>query len=545
MDSYSEKILYGKIDSCEFVKLAVQRQQDDLLKQRTDDFPYYFDETAGLRAVKFFKLLRHYKGKWAGQKFIPSEWQVFILSVFYGWKRVGDNKRRFKYSYIEVPKKNGKSTFSAGKALYNMLADGEASPEIYIAAAKEAQARICLDAAREIGKRTPEVNKRLNIYNYEIKKPDDGGVMRALGSDSKKQDGLNISVGIIDEYHTHPTDDMYDILKQGCGAREQPVIDIITTAGYDKSYPCYDFRDHCIKVLRGVTVQDNLFTIIYTIDEDDDWKDPKCWRKANPNWEIINQTDFKDEAEMAISRNSEEPKFKTKRLCVWTDSVDVWVKDEDWMECAGEEIDLTEFDCYGGLDIAATVDINAFVLLFVNKDRFYVKPFFWIPEKKVKENEDRVNYWKWKEDGLINVMTGDALDDEFMARDMLDIIAKYKVKGIAFDRYYSGGIIGRLEKAGFDMNKLSSYGQGYVSMSGPIREMERRIGLRNLDHFGNPVLRWMCSNISLSMDAAGNVKFDKSKRSDKIDGMVALAMAIAMEQSHEKTEEFTGKILIV
>jgi phage terminase large subunit-like protein len=427
-----------------------------------------------------------------------------------------------------------------------MLADGEASPEIYIAAAKEAQARICLDAAREIGKRTPEINKRLNIYNYEIKKPDDGGVMRALGSDSKKQDGLNISVGIIDEYHTHPSDDMYDILKQGCGAREQPVIDIITTAGYDKTYPCFDFRDHCIKVLQGVSVQENLFTVIYTIDEDDDWKDPKVWKKANPNWSIINQTDFKDEAEMAITRNSEEPKFKTKRLCVWTDAADVWVKDDDWMECAGEEIDLVGVDCWGGLDIAETVDINAFVLLFSKDDRYYVKSFYWIPEKKVKEKEDRVNYWKWKEDGLINVMPGSALDDEFMTRDIIEILAKYQPKLVAFDRFYSRGVISRLEKAGIDIERqFAAYGTGYVSQTGPVRELERRIGLRNLDHFSNPVMRWMCSNIVLSMDASGNVKFDKAKSRDKIDGMAALALATAAEMNEEEKEEFTGKILIL
>jgi phage terminase large subunit-like protein len=425
-----------------------------------------------------------------------------------------------------------------------MIADGEASPEIYTAASKEAQARIILNDARFMAKKSPEVLKRLRVYSYHIEKPDDGGVMKALGSDSEKQDGLNVSRGEIDEYHTHKTDQMYDILKQGGASREQPVLDIITTSGYDKTYPCYEWREHCIAVLKGIVDQENLFTIIFTIDEGDDWKDPKVWRKANPGWDILNQQHFENEAKLAITLKSDEPKFKTKRLCVWTDAEKVWVKDDDWMKCVGEEIDLSEVECWGGLDIADTVDINAFVLNFHKDGQYYVKPYFWIPEKKVREKEDRVNYWKWKEMGLINIMPGDALDDEFMARDILEIIANHRVSLVAFDRYYSRGVIGRILKSGFSEDKLYSCGQGYVSMTGPVRELERRIYLKSLNHFGNPILRWMCSNTITSPDAAGNVKFDKSKSSEKIDGMVALAMAIAAEPTEHK-EEFTGEITIL
>ena len=237
-EQYGLDVLSGKILACQYVKLYCKRHFDDLKRQDTEGFRFYFDHEQGMRAIKFFKVLRHYKGRWAGQPFTPEPWQAFNLYQFFGWLRM-DGRRKYKYSYIEVPKKNGKSTYVAAKGLFHMLLDGESSPEVYVAASKEAQARICLDTARFIGKRTPSVYKRLNIMKYVIEKPDDGGVMIALGSDSKKQDGLNVSHGIIDEYHSHPTDEMYDILKQGCGARQQPIIDIITTSGYEKVYPCY------------------------------------------------------------------------------------------------------------------------------------------------------------------------------------------------------------------------------------------------------------------------------------------------------------------
>jgi phage terminase large subunit-like protein len=545
MTDYGDKILSGEIDACEYVKLAVQRHVNDLARQRTPEFPYYFDEKAGEKVVKFLRLTRHYKGRWAGKKFEPADWQQWCNTVFYGWKRVSNDKRRFKYSYVEVPKKNGKSTWKAAECLYSLVADKENSPEIYTAASKEAQARIVLNDARQMAKKSPEILKRLKVYAYDIQKPDDGGVMKALGSDSAMQDGLNISRGQIDEYHAHKTEDMYDILKQGTGARDQAVIDIITTSGYDKSYPCYDFRLHCINVLKGILEQENLFTIIYTIDKDDDWKDPKSWVKANPNFDIINQEEYKEEAEMAQMLKSEEPKFKTKRLCLWTDAADVWVSDEDWMKCAGDEVDLTGWKCWGAVDLAATVDLNALGLLFEKEGNYCYKLYVWIPEKKVRERQDRVNYWKWKEENHIFVTPGDALDDEFMARDVMKILGEYDVQAVAIDRWYSTGIVGRMQKAGFPEDKMFFHGQGYKDMTGPVRELERMVNLKTLNHFGNPVLRWMCSNITTTSDAAGNIKFDKSKSSDKIDGMVTLAMAKGAEMNKEEEVEISGNLRIL
>lgn len=545
---YGLDVLSGKIDACQYVKLYCKRHFDNLERQRTETFPYYFDEEAGIRPVKFFRVLQHYKGRWAGQPFIPAPWQAFNLYQFFGWKRL-DGRRKFKYSYIEIPKKNGKTTFVACKGLYHMLMDGESSPEVYIAASKEAQARICLDTARFIGKRTPQINKRLHIMKYIIEKGNDGGVMIALGSDSKKQDGLNVSHGIIDEYHTHPTDEMYDILKQGCGAREQPIIDIITTSGYEKHYPCFKFRQRCIHILQGTIHQENLLAVIYTLDEGDDWKEESSWRKANPSWEFINQDDYRDEANMAKTSLTEEPKFKTKRLCVWTDSEITWIGDDEWMKCAGEKMSyeqLKDIKCWGGLDLANVRDLNALVLNFpLPNGTRHIKCWFWIPYDKVRSKEDIVDYWEWKEMGLIRVVGGNSIDQEELVTDLLSILEKYNLQSLAYDRWGSDRVVQGLQKGGIPNSKLDEYKQTVLDMTKPVREIESAIMEGRINHEGNPVLRWMAGNVVLDIRSDESMKFNKQKSIDKIDGMVALAMSIGSEMSDPPSAYEDRGILLV
>ena len=533
-EQYGLDVLSGKILACQYVKLYCQRHFDDLKRQDTEGFRFYFDHEQGMRAIKFFKVLRHYKGRWAGQPFTPEPWQAFNLYQFFGWLRM-DGRRKYKYSYIEVPKKNGKSTYVAAKGLFHMLLDGESSPEVYVAASKEAQARICLDTARFIGKRTPSVYKRLNIMKYVIEKPDDGGVMIALGSDSKKQDGLNVSHGIIDEYHSHPTDEMYDILKQGCGARQQPIIDIITTSGYEKVYPCYKFRRMMINLLEGKIHLENTLAVIYTLDEGDDWKDEKMWEKANPSWRIINQDDFRDEAQMAANSLTEQPKFKTKRLCIWTDAEITWIGDEDWMKCAGEPKtyeQLKEIKCWAGLDLANVSDLNALVLNFPLPDGTrHIKCWFWIPNDKVRSKEDIVDYWEWREMGIIRVVGGNSIDQEEFADDLLSILEKYNLQSLAYDRWGSDRVIQRLQKGGIPNSKLDEYKQTVLDMTKPVREIESAVMESRINHEGNPILRWMAGNVVLDIRSDESMKFNKQKSIDKIDGMVALAMAIGSEMT--------------
>lgn len=544
IEQYGHDVLSGKIPACEYVKLSVKRHFDDLKKT---DWGYYFDVEAGLRPVHFFSILRHYRGRFYNKPFVPEPWQAWILYVFFGWKRE-NGLRRFKYSYIEVPRKNGKTTFIAGKALYHFMLDGEYAPGIYFAATKEKQARIALDEARFIGMQTPEVKSRLNILKYSIEYDKMRGKMESLGSDSKKQDGLNVSHGVLDEVHEHKTFEMFEVLKTACGMREQPIIDLITTAGFDKSYPCYTYRKHCIDVLSGIKEQNNLFSIIYTLDADDDWKDPANWSKANPSWNILNQDEFREEAEAAMINPSEEIGFKTKRLNIWTDAPDVWITDEDWMKNVAEPVSyevLKDIPCFVGMDFASSKDLNAMVMQWPDVNgRRYVKCWFWIPETKVYQKEDIVDYRIWKEEGYISVIEGNAVDHEQLAADMIDILGKYTVEMAGYDVYGIGGAVAQMIiNSGFPMDKIQQFKQTTLYLSPAVKKLEEEALLGKLNHEGNPILRWNASNVVIYQDSSGAIKFNKVKSIDKIDGMVALAMAIGVEMNNEKEKpidyEFT------
>ena len=531
-EQYGLDVISGKIPAGELVRLAAQKHFDEKDKQRTDDFPYYFDEVAGQKPITFFSIMRHYKGRFYGKKFIPEPWQAFVLYCFFGWKRM-DGRRRYKYMYIEVPRKNGKSTFMAGLALFHILSDDENAPEIYFTATKEKQARIVLDEARKIARTTPELAKRLKILQYTIEYEKKNGKMESLGGDSKRQDGLNVSLWVLDEVHEHKTFDMFEVLKTACGMRDQPMICMITTAGYNKEYPCYYYRKKCIDVLQGTNKQNNLFALIYTLDEDDNWKDEASWIKANPSWRLMNKEEFKDEAEEAKTDPSMEVGFLTKRLNVWTNAPDVWIKDEVWMKCdLGPVEGMESVPAYGGLDIASTKDITALVLTFNVDGVHHVKPYFWIPEEKVIQKEDIVDYWLWKKQGFVRVLPGNVINIEELVDDIYKILDSHNIIKLAYDRWGSDAIIQGLVNRGFPLQKLDKYKQTTLDMTVPTKELEADVYSQKLNHAGNPVLRWMASNVVLYMDSSGGIKFAKDKSIDKIDGMVCLAMCYGAEISN-------------
>lgn len=525
---YGQDILDGKVDVCEYVRLSVARHFEDLKK----DWDYYFDEEAAIKPVKFFRILRHWRGEFYDRPFVPEPWQAWILYVFYGWKRK-DGKRRFKYLYIEVPRKNGKTTFLAACTLYHILKDNENAPEVYYAATKEMQARLCLDEARKIGEQTPEVRKRLIIRKYSIEYPDRNGMMRSLGSDSDKQDGLNPSMAVIDEVHAHKDFGMFEKLDTAFGMRAQPTLMMITTAGANRSYPCYDYRNMCIEVLRGNKRRDNLLSMIYTIDEEDDWKSEASWIKANPSWPILNQIEFRDDAAAAIEFAHHERNFKNLKLNIWTDVNEVWMTNEEWKGCEIPPLSdsiLSGLPCYAGADFAETKDLCALVLNFQMKEGTYCKPFFWVPEKKVREKEDIVDYDIWKKAGHIRVIHGDAINHNELARDVIDILHRYRVLGLTYDKYGIGeATIQTMIDHGYPVSKLHPIKQNTTFFQGPIVALEERIGIGSFKHDGNPVMEWNIRNTEVFYDSYGGKKFVKSKAVNKIDGSVALAMSIAEE----------------
>ena len=532
---YAEQVRSGAILVCEYVRLAVERYYADL--DRALDEGRYFDKKAAMRAIHFIEKLKHTKGEWAGQRFRLEPWQQFVLWNIFGWKNA-DGTRRFRYAYIEIARKNGKTALSAGIGLYMLFADGESRPEVYSAATVKDQAKICFSDAVEIVKATDLKNYLTPYRNsivYELK----GGTMKPLSSDYGTHDGLNPSCGIIDEFHAHKDSGMFDVIKSAFGARRQPLMFVITTAGFNKSGACYAYRENVIKVLRGVNEDDSLFGIIYTLDDKSEWDDPKMWIKANPNLGVSLSADYlADQVKDAKNRPEAVRNVMTKNVDLWVDAERTWILDDAWQKCIGTTApaDLKGCACWGGLDLSNVSDITAYVLLFHENDCFQLLPHFWIPEEKMREKirKENINYDKWVAEGYVTVTPGNVIDYDFVKADILRIVADYDLRTSAYDRWNSSQTIIDLQNEGMECNP---FGQGYGSMSAPTKEFEKLVLTGKIEHFGNPVLRWMLASTLVKTDPAGNIKPDKEKSTQKIDGIVAAIMALGEWMTAQANDE--------
>lgn len=523
-ETYAQQVRTGNILTCEFVQLAVDRYYRDM--DNALDKGWYFDRKAAQRAISFIERLKHTKGQWAGLRFKLEPWQQFIIWNIFGWK-MADGTRRFRYAYVEIARKNGKTALSAGIGLYMLFADGESRPEVYSAATVKDQARICFSDAVEIVKATDLKNYLTPYRNsivYELK----GGMMKPLSSDYGTHDGLNPSCGIIDEFHAHKDSGMFDVIKSAFGARKQPLMFIITTAGFNKAGACYAYRDNVIKILRGINEDDTLFGIIYTMDANEEWDNPQMWIKSNPNLGVSLFPNYlEDQVNDAKNRPEAVRNVMTKNVNLWVDAEKTWILDDAWMKCVGttEIEDLRGCECWGGLDLSNVSDITAFVLIFHENDKFQLLPFFWIPEEKMLEKirKENINYDLWVKTGFVKVTSGNVLDYEFVKADILQIVEIYDMQSSAYDRWNSSQTIIDLQNEGMECNP---FGQGYGSMSAPSKEFEKLVLSEKIEHFGNPVLRWMLSSTLIKTDPAGNIKPDKEKSVQKIDGIVASIMAL-------------------
>ena len=515
VNKYIKEVQSGKVVACEFVKLSITRHISDL--ERKD---IYFDEEAANHFLKFSAHCKYTKGQLAKEKrkieLTPQ--QVFRYWVLFGWKRSNGN-RRFRRVYFEVARKNGKSEEAAIVSLYMTILDKEEGAEVYCAATSMAQARMVHDAAmvmaRKLKNDIPQIDALVNLTGGgrtggNISVLDTNSKCEPLPANDDKLDGLNPHWGM--------------------GSREQPLLFIITTAGFEKQYPCYsEERKLAIEVLKGVKTDDSLFTVIYTLDEGDDWKDPKVWIKSNPNIGITPTFEYmQEQCDQAINKGvSKEVQFKTKNLNVWTDSSMAFISDDVWMKCNSELPDLKGRECYAGLDLASVSDMNAFVLIFpplTEDEPIWVKPFFWIPESTIERKNEIGNFKQWERDGFINQAGEEVVNQKIIIRDIIEIAKDYKLKTFAFDRYQAfNGIVQDLHDSGLEGFE---FGQGYKSMSQPTKELEGLVLGQKIAHGGNPVLRWQVGNVEISVDPADNIKMDKKKSREKIDGMVALVMAL-------------------
>lgn len=532
-EQYIKDVLDNPINHCKYVKQCVNRHLSDLDKSlKNEDYPFYFDQEAAEFVIDFFVFLKHSKGEWAGQSFKLEPWQQFFLWCVFGWKKKSDNNRRFRIIYLEVPRKNGKSTLIAGSGLFALTADGEQGAEIYSAATKRDQAIITHSEATRMVKASPDLRKIITVYKNNLNIEDTASKFEPLGADADTLDGLNPHVCLIDEVHAHKSRALWDVLETAIGSRQQPLLIGITTAGYDRQSLCWELHEHTAKVLEKRIVDDSFWGVIYTIDEEDNWEDESCWKKANPNLEVsVKLDDMRHLASQAKQMPSKLNSFLRLKLNVWTQSETKWLRQDVW-EANGGTIDysyLKNRRCYGGLDLSSTTDITAWILVFPperENEKYVILPKFFIPEENIEDRvkRDRVSYDVWLREGYVIATPGRSVNYDYVLKQIYDDVGIYDFKEIAFDRWGSRDIARKLEEDGFTM---IDFGQGFQSMSPAMKDLERYLLEKKINHGNNPVLTWMSSNVVIKSDPAENIKPDKDKSTERIDGIVALIMAFS------------------
>lgn len=482
------------------------------------------------RMVDFFpQVLTLTKGAKAGKPFVLEKWQADYIATLAGWRSIETGLRRYRESLFFTPRKNGKTETGAGLALYGLALDGERGARVYSAAKTREQASEVFDPAAAMARKSPLLIKRLEVIpsRKRIKHDASDSYYQALAADAGAIHGTNPHWVLFDELHTQPTRELYDTLKSGVGARSHPLFVNMTTAGYDRNSICWEVYCHAVKVRDGLC-DPTFLPLLYEAKEDADWTSEDVWRAANPNLGTTISLEFlQAECRRAKETPAYENTFRRLYLNQWTEQDVRWLPMDKWDSCGGRDL-TPEFllgrPCYAGLDLSTTTDLTAFVLAFLlDNGSLAVLCKFWRPSDTAEQAEkrDRVPYREWGRRGLIELTPGAVVDHDIVRRDINALRDKYDIQEIAADRWNASQLISQLGGDGF---KIVEHGQGYASMSAPSKEFERLVVGGELVHFGDPVLRWMASNVTLEQDASGNIKPTKAKSTGRIDGIVAAVM---------------------
>ena len=492
-----------------------------------------YDKSAADYAVAFIENLCHTKGTWAGKPFELIDWQEQIIRDLFGTLKP-NGYRQFNTAYIEIPKKQGKSELAAAVALLLTCGDGEERAEVYGCAADRQQAAIVFDVAADMVRMCPALSKRVKILASQkrlIYTPTNS-FYQVLSAEAYSKHGFNIHGVVFDELHTQPNRKLFDVMTKGSGdARMQPLYFLITTAGTDTHSICYETHQKAKDIIEGRKIDPTFYPVIYGADESDDWTDPKVWKKANPSLDITVGIDkVKAACESAKQNPGEENAFRQLRLNQWVKQAVRWMPMEKWDKCAFsvDEDELEGRVCYGGLDLSSTTDITAFVLVFPpldEEDKYIILPFFWIPEDNLtlRVNRDHVPYDVWERHGYLQTTEGNVVHYGFIEQFIERLGERFNIREIAFDRWGAVQMVQNLEGMGFT---VVPFGQGFKDMSPPTKELMKLVLEQKIAHGGHPVLRWNMDNIYIRADPAGNIKADKEKSTEKIDGAVATIMAL-------------------
>lgn len=548
-DVYGRAVLAGDIPVSRWTRLAVERHYRDLKTGSARGL--WFSEALAQHALESFLFLRHSKGEWAGQQFELSAWQQFWVALAFGWMR-DDGTRRFREVWLEVPRKNGKTTLLAGVGIYLFLFDGEGGAEVYAAATKMDQAKILFGEAVRMVQSSPLLRRHIaeRVNELYIPIPGRADAFRPLGRDSKTLDGLNPHAALLDEVHAHPTRELYDVIKTGLGARRQPMIWEITTAGENLSGFGYSQHEYAEKVLEGVLDDDAMLAIIYTVDHPNQWTDPREWAKANPNLgESVYLEGLQTSAQRAQRLSSELPNFQTKRLNIWLRGGSKWIPVPDWQACGDAGLRLEDFagePCWIGLDLAEKKDIAAMAIVFRRGGRYFA--FF-----KLYHNEDQVNapenrhFYAWEKSGHLTVSPGNATDFMLIRADLIALQKRHEVREVLYDPKFAAYFAARLaEDDGLLMVEMPQTSSRFTL---PIVSIENLVLTKDLVHDANPAVAWMISNVVMRESKFSGLRHPtKEKPENKIDATIALIMAMGRalnEDSVDSIDDFLADPIIV
>jgi phage terminase large subunit-like protein len=561
--AYIDGVLAGVIPACKWTKAACRRQLDDLERADRGEFDYEFSVERAEHVCRFIELLPHIKGKWAGQRIALGPWQIFILTTVFGWLVRGTAYRRFRTVYVEVPRKNAKSTLTSALALYMLTADREPGAEIYSAATTRDQARIVFNDAKAMAKRTADFRTRFGVKVFEHsiaasfresrgeEVAEYGGLFIPLSAEGSTLDGLNLHFGSVDELHAHKKRAVWDVLETATGSRTQSLLWAITTAGVDTSGICYEQRTYVTRLLNAVlrrhdglgypikgTFADDetYFGIIYTIDDGDDWSDSSCWAKANPNLGVsVFPDDIKRLADKAMRMASARSNFLTKRLNVWVNAAQAWMDMRKWDACADPELAIEKFledQATIALDLASKRDIAEKLTLFdrvlEGKKHYYAFGKHFLPEEACSDDVNP-QYVGWKRDGWLTTTPGNVTDYDAIELDLERDLARLKVREVPFDPWQATQLATHMLEKGAPMIEVR---QTVQNLSEAMKEFEAVVLDGRFHHNGDPVLTWMVGNVIAKRDAKDNIYPRKEHEDKKIDGAVATIMAIARAMLH-------------
>lgn len=525
---------------CKWVRLAAKRHLDDLERAASEDCPFKFDDWHANDVCDFAEKMPHVEGVWDTPTITLEPPQIFILCVVFGYRRKADGLRRFSDVYIEMARKGAKSTLTAVVSLYCLTCEGEVGPQVLVGATTGDQAKKVFGPAWMMVAKTEPLRDAFDLKVWgspalprSITCDQNGGYIQPLNAKASTQDGHNPHVGVLDELHAHKDRGLHDVIKSAFGARKNPLMWRITTAGYNVEGVCYEQRTMVTKILEGLIEADHYFGIVFTLDEGDDEYDETKWVKANPMLGVTpTLASMQSYAQEAKASPDSAGEFKTKRLNIWTTARNAWLNMEHWKRCNGpvDPEQMYSRPCLAGMDLASVSDITALMLVWIDDDDIYVKGHYYLPEAAVEPRTKKGNvpYMRWRDAGYLTVTPGNVTDYNWMRRDIDRYLESLDIRGFGFDPWNSSQIVSDLMEDGAPMVQVR---QGFQSLNQPMARLEKAVQGHRLHHGGDPVLAWMASNVVARRDANNNMAPDKKHSMEKIDGIVALLNALHLENA--------------